>query len=728
MFYCIVSIFVCIDRDEELLNRCIVQYHFTGDEHEVLVRPHGNSKRSESYIRTMPSTLKELTEVASEKTPKPAVHSISSHRGDVIGASSAGSLPRNERQVKNIRRKIKGSSGSLDPLHSVMMMCKDTMKDFVRAVTGAPDYMVFLGLDRTLDNLVRFCSDSQSSIQPVVLTFDPTFSLGEFDVTVSTYKHPLIVFREPTEHTARHPSLIGPVLIYQRKQFVNYHYFTSTLVAFRPALRHLHAFGTDGEQALVQACRSQFSNAIHLRCWLHFKDNLRNKLERDLHLSKDVAQEFISDIIGKVSSLERGLLDAEDEEVFTAQLHSLEEVWNKRESKSTKQKAVFYDWFLEHHANTVKDSMLYDVRRSAGLGNPPLPYYTNAVESMNSLLKLRTDFKKQELTVFICKLKELVENQFAEVDKAVAGIGDYAIHEDYKKFCFTSAKWFTLSEDQRQRALKRFQSVQPAQNNATLTENITSSTSFTSKHSQGDEIDRDEHPNREHKDNLIAVLAIPQYIADTIWQRAIDLLQQDSNFALAPGNSGKAWLVTRSSSTNTTKPYFVQNHKGHYECETDCIYYKTSKVCAHIVAVAIKNGDLDRFITWHKKQDHQINTTRLAQSGLPMSCVGKKKVPRKGMSKQRSAKVQKICAESDDASWTLRPALIANSGTVTTVQNQLSMSVNIHPSSSAVIMPSQISTLPSQATQMSTLLSQATGIMPSQTSTLPSQATEIMPS
>ena len=248
MFYCIISVFVCTDRDDKLLNRYIVQYHFTGDEHEVLVRPHGNSKRSESYIRTMPSTLKELTEVASEKTPKPAVHSISSHHGGIVGASSARSLPRNERQVKNIRRKIKSSGGSLDPLHSVMMMCKDTMKDFVRAVTGAPDYMVFLALNRTLNNLVRFCSDSQGSIQPVILTFDPTFSLGEFDVTVSTYKHPLIVFREPTEHIARHPSLIGPVLIHQRKQFVNYHYFTSTLVAFRPRLRHLHAFGTDGNR------------------------------------------------------------------------------------------------------------------------------------------------------------------------------------------------------------------------------------------------------------------------------------------------------------------------------------------------------------------------------------------------------------------------------------------------------------------------------------------------
>ena len=70
-----------------------------------------------------------------------------------------------------------------------------------------------------------------------------------------------------------------------------------------------------------------------------------------------------------------------------------------------------------------------------------------------------------------------------------------------------------------------------------------------------------------------------------------------------------------------------------------------------------------------------------------MSCVGKKKAPRKGISKQKSAKIQKICAESDDASWKLRPALIGNSGAATTVQNQLSMSVNIHPTSSAVIMP-----------------------------------------
>ena len=51
----------------QLLNRCIVQYHFNGDEHEVSVRPHGNSRRSDPHNQTMPSTLDKLTEIASEK-------------------------------------------------------------------------------------------------------------------------------------------------------------------------------------------------------------------------------------------------------------------------------------------------------------------------------------------------------------------------------------------------------------------------------------------------------------------------------------------------------------------------------------------------------------------------------------------------------------------------------------------------------------------------------------
>ena len=67
------------------------------------------------------------------------------------------------------------NSKQKDPLYSVMMMCKESMKDFVRIVPGAPDYMVVLSFDRTLDNLVRFRANSKL---PNILTFDPTFNLG----------------------------------------------------------------------------------------------------------------------------------------------------------------------------------------------------------------------------------------------------------------------------------------------------------------------------------------------------------------------------------------------------------------------------------------------------------------------------------------------------------------------------------------------------------------------
>ena len=137
-------------------------------------------------------------------------------------------------------------------------------------------------------------------------------------------------------------------------------------------------------------------------------------------------------------------------------------------------------------------------RVSTGLGYPPTPYCTNAVESINHLLKLRTDFIKQEVTTFIYKLKELVDSQFAEIDGAVAGMGDY------KKFSFASAKWFSLSEDQKQRALKRFQSVLPAN------KDVPDPDAFSS--SAGNSM------SAFVEDNPLAALGIPRYIADTIWQ------------------------------------------------------------------------------------------------------------------------------------------------------------------------------------------------------------------
>ena len=82
---------------------------------------------------------------------------------------------------------------------------------FVRFVTGAPFPMVMLAFDWTLDNLVRFCTPSTSFS---ILGINPTFSLGDFDLTVTTYRHMLLTSKDDVR---KHPTLIGPLFVHVKK-------------------------------------------------------------------------------------------------------------------------------------------------------------------------------------------------------------------------------------------------------------------------------------------------------------------------------------------------------------------------------------------------------------------------------------------------------------------------------------------------------------------------------
>ena len=62
-----------------------------------------------------------------------------------------------------------------------------------------------------------------------------------------------------------------------------------------------------------------------------------------------------------------------------------------------------------------------------GLGSPPKAYYTNGSESINAVLKERVDYKKQQWAVFNQKMKETVEQQQQEVEKAIIGCGKYTV-------------------------------------------------------------------------------------------------------------------------------------------------------------------------------------------------------------------------------------------------------------------------------------------------------------
>ena len=86
-----------------------------------------------------------------------------------------------------------------------------TEDPFIWLVSGAPEPMTVLSFDWLLQDVDRFCGGEEHAI----LSVDPTFNLGDFDVTVTTYRHLMLI----NSHGS-HPVMIGPMFIHQRKKFL----------------------------------------------------------------------------------------------------------------------------------------------------------------------------------------------------------------------------------------------------------------------------------------------------------------------------------------------------------------------------------------------------------------------------------------------------------------------------------------------------------------------------
>jgi len=147
-----------------------------------------------------------------------------------------------------------------------------------------------------------------------------------------------------------------------------YSYFAYQLRILLPSLRGIKAFGTDGELALVNAFENAFPNALHLRCFKHFRDNIESKL-KSLNLMPSSCEEILCDIFGVTDSeqTQLGLVDAVDTTDFASKLNALEERWNhfemsgKRvvplEANSTQPE--FYSYCPKQHDSECKKGCLF---------------------------------------------------------------------------------------------------------------------------------------------------------------------------------------------------------------------------------------------------------------------------------------------------------------------------------------------------------------------------------
>ena len=237
----------------------------------------------------------------------------------------------------------------------------------------------------------RFCCNSSTLS---IMGIDPTFNLGDFNVTPIVYQHLMVRSRQSKSY----PWMLGPLFIHYRKEFRNYNFFLSSLVGLRRGLAAIQAAGTDGEKSIIEVLKHQFKDAIFLRCFCHLQQNIERHC-KDLSMPPAVIRNYCKEVFGWTGAdgtYCEGLVDSRGEEDFHKNLEALQGTWDERERGvlGTDRKPTFYDWFRQEKAYDFCTGSLADQREAAGLGLPPAPFYTNASKSMNSALKEKMNYTR----------------------------------------------------------------------------------------------------------------------------------------------------------------------------------------------------------------------------------------------------------------------------------------------------------------------------------------------
>ena len=114
----------------------------------------------------------------------------------------------------------------------------------------------------------------------------------------------------------------------------------------------------------------------------------------------------------------------------------------------------------------------------------------------------------------------------------------------------------------------------------------------------------------------------------------------------APGDDSALMVMSNSGQ----QPHYVRQSKaGGYLCDDRCLGYKSSKICSHTVAAALKNGTISGFTRWYQTLKCKPNFTKLSESGKPTTAGQKPK--RKGAPKKVTKKVQNILASASEDSF-----------------------------------------------------------------------------
>ncbi|XP_078364368.1 uncharacterized protein LOC144648781 [Oculina patagonica] len=333
---------------------------------------------------------------------------------------------------------MSGAGRNSDPWYMLLneskIQAREPKTAFVPDVRLGAEPFCVVGTNRQLNDLKRFCCNP---VEFRPLTVDPTFDFGPYNVTPISYQHLMVHRRED----GNHQTMIGPVLLHEKKTQSTYSLFGGTLKALQPELKDLMAFGTDDEKALVGGFNETFERATHLLCEIYLRKNIDTKLV-SMDIKGSIKQSIMDDIFGRRIGrvFESGLSDAGSAEEFLGLFESLEGKWSSLHSNGK----AFHSWFGAKKKEEFLNSVISPVRQRAGLGCPPEKFTTNRSERTNGVLqdcvKRECGTAKIDEYTLVKTLEKFVKSQEQELELAIMDKGEYQLRPEFHHLVVTGDK------------------------------------------------------------------------------------------------------------------------------------------------------------------------------------------------------------------------------------------------------------------------------------------------
>ena len=280
-----------------------------GDETVSVDLPHGNAiHKTQNHRKTLKSTLADLRENCKEQEPRPVYQKSVNTLG--ISASEQGvKNAKNKKQLENLRYKENQKKKiTHDSAYNTLQLAYN-LEDFVVGFAIYPELRLVLACKDLVDELDRLLG--LKNCDPILLSYDTTFDLGDFYVSPLVVKHPF--FKGNT---------CFPVafLIHDRKNQKSHDTFWREIVNLVPNLLKGHPIiVTDREISFSNAIKAYIPNAKLFHCWNHIKTDIKVWIKK--HGGKS------DDLVVYTRDIDK-ILRAETETEFDSLVGELSQKWS----------------------------------------------------------------------------------------------------------------------------------------------------------------------------------------------------------------------------------------------------------------------------------------------------------------------------------------------------------------------------------------------------------------